>query len=48
MEITRTTGECLHSPVVLVIFMYGDCHDREAASRHRGRCEIFSVNLNLL
>ena len=38
MEITRTTGECLHSPVVLVIFMYGDCHGREAASRHRGSC----------
>ena len=44
MEITRTTGECLHSPVVLVIFMYGDCHGREAASRHRGSCVLlFSV-----
>ena len=44
MEITRTTGECLHSPVVLVIFMYGDCHGREAASRHRGSCLLlFSV-----
>ena len=44
MEITRTTGECLHSPVVLVIFMYGDCHGREAASRHRGSCLLlFSI-----
>ena len=44
MEITRTTGECKHSPVVLVIFMYGDCHGREAASRHRGSCLLlFSV-----
>ena len=44
MEITRTTGECKHSPVVLVIFMYGDCHGREAASRHRGSCFLlFSV-----
>ena len=44
MEITRTTGECLHSPVVLVIFMYGDCHGREAASRHLGSCLLlFSV-----
>ena len=44
MEITRTTGECLHSPVVLVIFMYGDCHGRKAASRHRGSCLLlFSI-----
>ena len=44
MEITRTTGECLHSSVVLVIFMYGDCHGREAASRHRGSCLLlFSI-----
>ena len=28
----------MHSPVVLVTFMYGDCHGREAASRHRGSC----------
>ena len=43
MEITRTTGECLHSPVVLVIFMYGDCHGREAASRHRGSCLLLVI-----